>query len=375
MSRISKLIQTLALDASEISSRSGIPMNRVQAIAQGDAATLEELRALARGLRLPIRAFMGEVTETDNLSVLFRQKAGSRPDLGVEAVFDFVSAALSILPPRKTLADWIRACQGPADTYLDAVALAERFRQDHFDGAPDPITSLPKLLDDLGGVILGRLDTSRFEGASLVVDGYAFLFISPRFSGRMLFTLAHELGHLFAHHRDSRSAVFDLASQIGNVRHASKNEAFADAFASNLLMPSDGVAIALREIRTSLDSKADAIGDIEILYLALFYGVSFEVAARRCEQLELLPPGGAYSLSDHLKKVHGSAEKLAQKLALPARAPIDIPRISSNLLRATINKIERGDVSIGWATDRFGCSASDIYAAKSVRERTYGNRH
>jgi Zn-dependent peptidase ImmA (M78 family)/transcriptional regulator with XRE-family HTH domain len=375
MSKVAKFIQTLSLTPDQIASRSGLDAARVQAIRNGSAATLEELRALARGLRLPIRAFAGELREAPEVSVLFRQEAGARTDLGLEAMSEYVAAALTVLPKRNILAEWIRDLQGQSQTYADAENLALRFRNEFVGGSPDPLFELPMILEQAGGVVQGRLETSRFEGASLVVNGYAFVFVSPRFSGRMLFTLAHELGHLLAHHREDRSVVFDLASQIGNVRHGSKKELFVDAFASNLLMPADGVALALEEIRQNLKVKADAIGDIEILYLALFYGVSFEVAARRCEQLELLPDGGAYSLSDHVKKTYGNAEKLAKRLSLPSRQPIYFPQISKNLMQAAIDKIESGDVSLGWVTDKFGCSAAEIYSAKSLREQVRGNIH
>jgi len=281
---------------------------------------------------------------------------------------------LSLLPVRAALANWMRNSL-PTDSYADAVNLADHFRYTNFKSLTDPLTSLPEILVGLGGLILGRMSTSRFEGASIVADGYAFIFVSPRFSGRMLFTLAHELGHLLAHHSDNRSSIFDLSSQIGSFKRTSNVESFADAFASALLMPRNGVGIALNAIRSTLDVREDALGDIEVLYLAIFYGVSFEVAARRCEQLELLPSGGAYSLSQHVKAAYGSAEKLARKLSLPPRAPIRIPQVSENVLDAAIAKIDEGEVSIGWVTDRFGCSVSEIYATRERIEKNRGNMH
>lgn len=375
MSKIAEFIQAFPLDADQIASRSGLSQERVRALRDGSAASLEELRALARGLRVPLKSFAGARNSRADLSALFRQDKEDRVDLGLESMANYVAAALAVLPRRHALAEWIATLQGPAENYADAVALADGFRNRFVGANPDPLFGLPEILEKAGGVIQGRLDTSRFEGASLVVDGYAFIFVSPRFSGRMLFTLAHELGHLLAHHRENRCAIFDLASQIGNVRHAQKRESFADAFASNLLMPADGVAMALSGIRESLKITVDEIGDIEILYLALFYGVSFEVAARRCEQLELIPEGGAYSLADHVKKEYGNAEKLALRIGAPSRPHIEFPRISRNLLYAAIEKIESGDVSLGWVTDKFGCSAAEVYSAKSLREHVRGNIH
>jgi Zn-dependent peptidase ImmA (M78 family) len=376
MTKVAALMRNLSLTVDDIASRSRLPRERVDAITNGAEATLTELRALARGLRIPLRAFAPTTKSDADLAMLFRSTTANRPDLGVESAAAFVEAALAVLPARSALPDWILAFSTTGDSYEDAERLAEQFRTRYLSDRPqDPLFDLPDLMIRLGGTVLGRLETSRFEGASVISDGYAFIFVSPRFSGRMLFTLAHELGHVLAHHEARRSVVFDLASQIGGSRHRTKSEAFVDAFASVLLMPEQGVAIALREIRSNLRITNAAIGDVEILYLARFYGVSFEVAARRCENLELLPAGGAYALADHLKKTHGSAEKLAVALGLPSRAEIVFPRVSQNLLSAAAAKIEHGEVSLGWVTDHLGCSAGEIYAIRATLGGQRGNRY
>jgi Zn-dependent peptidase ImmA (M78 family) len=89
--------------------------------------------------------------------------------------------------------------------------LADEFRLKFLSNRlNDPLVNLPEILDS-AGVILGRLETSKFEGASVVAQGHPFIFVSARFSGRMLFTLAHELGHLITHHNDASYAIFDRA--------------------------------------------------------------------------------------------------------------------------------------------------------------------
>jgi Zn-dependent peptidase ImmA (M78 family) len=192
----------------------------------------------------------------------------------------------------------------------------------------------------------------------------------------MLFTLAHELGHVIAHHNERRAIVFDLSSQIGGTkRHRSKAEAFVNAFASALLMPARGVGRALKQIRQSIRAQSDAVGDIELLYLARFYGVGFETAALRCEKLGLLPSGSAWALSDHLKKNHRGAERRADALGLPRREPIAFPRVSRNLLRVAAKKIELGQLSLGWVTDKLSCSVNEVYAARAPREVHDGPYH
>lgn len=377
MSRVATFLKQLPLSPEEIASKSHLSSERIQAFLNGEDPTLADLRALSRGLKVPIRSFASESASKSELGLLFRQTASQRPDRGVEMAASFVEAALRLLPPRQSPPDWISRFRFAEETYAEAARIADEFRlllmPNRID---DPLTDLPRLLVELG-VILGRLETSRFEGASVIADGYPFVFVSPRFSGRMLFTLAHEVGHLITHHHKSNRAVtFDLAGQIGGLgRHSSQAEYFVNAFASVLLLPASGVGKFLQQVRKSLRITNPAIGDIEILYLSRFYGVSFEVAARRCEDLQLLPSGGAKSLADHLRDQFGGPEKRAESLGLPQRASVHIPRVSENLLRVAAKKVEQGEVSVGWVTDRLNCSINDVYESRLSGEGRHGRHH
>jgi Zn-dependent peptidase ImmA (M78 family) len=377
MSRVATFLKQLPLSPDEIAMKSRLSSERIRAFLEGEDPTLADLRALSRGLKVPLRAFASASASTSELGMLFRQTTSSRPDRGVEAAAAFVEAALKLLPPREAPPEWLSRFRFEQETYEEAARLADEFRQMLLpDRIDDPLTDLPRLVVDLG-VVLGRLETSRFEGASVVADGYPFVFVSPRFSGRMLFTLAHEIGHLIAHHRNAnRWVTFDLAGQIGNLhRYRSQAEYFVNAFASVLLLPARGVGKFLQQVRKTLGITNPAIGDVEILYLSRFYGVSFEVAARRCEDLQLLPAGGAKSLADHLRDHFGGPEKRAEALRLPKRALVRIPRVSENLLKIAAKKIERGDVSIGWVTDRLNCSINDVYGSRISDEGRRGPNH
>lgn len=371
MSRLSETLRGLGLGADQIASKSRLPIERVRAILRGEDAPLAELRAISTGLRVPLKILAtGKRSGEDGgeLGLLFRGARQERPgfDVTVERVATFVEAALKVLPKRQNIPDWLNAFDFKEENYEQAERLALRFRSLFYsDRMDDPIDNLPAVLDQKAGIILGRLRFSQYEGVSLIAENYCFIFISPRFVGRMLFTLAHELGHLIAHHREGHAPVFERASSIGNFRHRSRSEGFVDAFASNLLLPDRGVARALQSIRDHYQIKSPVVGDIEILLVARYFGVSFDVAARRCEELELLPVGGAYSLAEKLKKEYGSAEKRADALALPARPPVQFPAISSSLAIAVTTAINAGDVSIGWAADRLGLSLGEILAANT----------
>jgi Zn-dependent peptidase ImmA (M78 family) len=377
MSKVAGFLKNLPLSVDEIALKSRLPADRVRAFLNGEDPSLADLRALARGLKVPLRSFASDASHTSEISLLFRQTVASRPDRGVESACSFVEAAIELLPPRQCPPDWLSSFRFENETYEEAARLADEFRERFTPDRPDdPLTDLPRVITELG-VILGRLETSRFEGASVIVDGYPFIFVSPRFSGRMLFTLAHEIGHLITHHSSSRRSVhFDLAGQIGRVtRYKSQAESFVNAFASVLLMPARGIGIALQQIRKYLQVEAAAVGDVEILYISRIYGVSFEVAARRCEDLELLPHGGAKSLADYLKDNFGGPEKRASALKLPPRPHIEIPRVSGNLLGLAAEKVKQGNVSIGWVTDRLNCTINDVYGSRVSAEGPRGPHH
>ncbi|MEJ0022788.1 MAG: ImmA/IrrE family metallo-endopeptidase [Alphaproteobacteria bacterium] len=177
------------------------------------------------------------------------------------------------------------------------------------------------------------------------------------------------MGHLIAHHSADTAPIFETSSTIAYGKRRSLKEHFVDAFASVLLLPKVGVATALGKIRQLLNVGGDKIGDIELLLLARIFGVSFEVAARRCEDLELLPTGAARSFLEQIKQDYGNPEKRADAVGLPARPPISLPPLSSNLLEAIVRKVRSGEQSIGWGRRSFAVSIDTINAANAEMRR------
>jgi Zn-dependent peptidase ImmA (M78 family) len=369
MGKVADFLQSMALPAEDIAARSRLPVERVHDLLAGAPPNLSELRALSGGLGVPMRALaLGRRASDrdDELGVLFRTAVRDTDQFErtVEDVASFVDAALEIMPPRARMPDWLEDFATREETYQEAHRLASLFRETFLlERGDEPLTDLADILVNQLSCIVSQLRFSRYEGASLLTSGYAFIFVSPRFAGRMLFTLAHELGHLVAHREPEPAAVFERVSQIIQANRASRRERFVDAFASILLLPDRGVGMGLRKIRELFHVTSPSIGDVEILWLSRFFGVSFAVAARRCEDLELLPPGGAVALTSRLKKDFGSPERRAEELGLPPRAEVRIPRISSNLMSAIVRKIDSGEISIGWAAERFGLSIDELYKA------------
>ncbi len=370
MADLSNALLSLGLPAEQIASRSGLPLERVQAILQGESPKVSELRALGTSLRLPAR-FFGRKSEqalNGELQLQFRSTGKSAATFNptVERVAAFIDAALTLLPPRHHFPEVLRNGEAPQPD--QASAWAEQCRAFLEFDASEPLYSLPSRVGSTDGVVVSIISDSRFEGVSVAQSNYLFIFVSPRFQGRMLFTLAHEIGHALAGHLAPGRALFEGASSIGNYRKSQKNERFADAFAGHFLLPDDALMKFVSFTRAQLGiAPSAALGDIEILLLARFFGVSFEVAANRCEGVGILPKGGGFSIAEHLRKHHKSPERRADELGLPPRQELHFPTLNAALADAINTAIEEGSISIGWASDRFGLSLSEIVGNRAKR--------
>jgi Zn-dependent peptidase ImmA (M78 family) len=369
--RIAEALSGLRLQPKQIADKSNLPLTRVEEILGGAPVALNELRAISTGLRLPLHLLARgpEAAEfPSTLRPLFRDtiRDGAGYDITVAKIATFVEAALEILPQRSSPPPLARDVAVGPPSYVEADRAAKFCRELLYPTRVDePATDLPHIIGNLEGVVLSRLLFSRYEGVSIAHGNYVFIFVSPRFLGRMLFTVGHEWGHVIANHLREKGAMFERPSAIGSFGHGSKQEAFVDAFASCFLLPDVGVAKALRAFKEYYELPADGLSDFEILLLARFFGVSFDVAARRLEDLEIMPRGAGYSLSQRLKKEFGSPEKRADELGVPPRRKIEIPALSGELAEAVSRKINIGEVSLGWAADRLGLSIGEIMAANT----------
>jgi hypothetical protein len=83
--------------------------------------------------------------------------------------------------------------------------------------------------------------------------------------------------------------------------------------------------------------------------------------------LGLLPKGGAISLNEALKKKYGSPEKRAEAAGLPPRPEVRFPRLPPRLLRAAVEKVRSGEISVGKASSILGLSIADVLAVNAPR--------
>lgn len=349
----------------ELCKLAGIDRHRMDELLAGAEPTLADLRKITTALNVPLSTLVGASKIGVSAAMMFRRSAPRKMKVdqaSVEKMSHTIGSSFDLL----------RSDEGPSwaghfaiseESYETAEQCADQFRQIFCGGDyVSPIHRLPSIVVKDMEILLFLVDERHIEGASAVIDGQHFIFVSRRFPPRMLFTLGHELGHLIAHKTDEGGfAMLDLESEdMGFVRQRAHAEQFADAFASVLLLPSVGVGIALKKIREIARVRSDQVSDVEILYLSRIFGTSFQAAARRCEDLALLPHGGAASLYETLKRKHSSPEKRAEELGLPPRLEISFPLIPPKLLASAIEKIKAGDVSIGRAAAVLGISISDL---------------
>ena len=367
MPSLADRMREAGMPAEELSQRTGLSPQRVADLLHDAEPSLRELRLVASALQLSLSDFLPPTSAEKHAEVLFRKRASEkrRPAAPVDHFTRRVGGALELLVDGpKSTPHWLSDFKMPSASYIDAENAASLFRAHFFRGDNlSPLLLLPSILVHELGALVYVGSRQSFDGASVILNGQVFIFVAAQFRPRMLFTLAHELGHILTHHNDHEVVVLDLPEDIGELprRSARQEEAFANAFASCLLLPREGVAVALRKIREMIGVHGDAVGDVELLYLAGIFGVSFQVAARRCEDLALLPTGGAKSLYDHLVKEHESPEKRAKSLGLPERPEIEFPPLPPRLLDTAMKKVRSGEISVGRASQILNLSIPDIF--------------
>lgn len=357
-------IHNSELSLGQLSEKSGITPDRIKAISEKSVEpTMSDVRKLSKALKFSIDFLLADNDKFEELNVLFRKASlDIRDTKNADMVSYIVGNSFSLLKDYETNPLIFDGFPAVNNTYIEAGLLASKFRNLFFKSDfVSPLIELPKLVSDELNCLLYVIDLGKgCDGASAVINKIPFIFISPRFAPRMLFTLAHELGHILAHHnKEVNFAKFDkiVSTYIRNDK--SKDEGFANAFASQLLLPESGVGITLKKIRSLMKITGD-LGDVEIILLSRIYGVSFEVAAKRCEDLGLLPSGGAISLYEHIKENYESPEKRAVELQLPERPEIVFPKVSPSLIKAAIRKINTGELSLGKASEILSVSINEI---------------
>lgn len=176
-------------------------------------------------------------------------------------------------------------------------------------GEREPIANLRKTLDEVGVQVFADALNSKLAGLYTFVPGFGYCILVNRLHplARMRWTVAHEYGH-FLFDRDKPGVDY-----VSSPQRRPEGERFADAFASNFLMPAGGVQ------RHFDDAKART-GDVnvgDVIRIADVYGVSLMAMTLRMEDMRLIQKG----TWDLIKASGAKVGDLKRELGLESVAP------------------------------------------------------
>ena len=371
MTNIAAHMASKNLTVEKAAKKAGMTPERFEQVVGGAKATLGEMRGIAKALQVPVSSLMEREREAaEPIKMLFRQTLEQREAVEVASHVDMLSAqvrdALSIARGLPSNLAWLDLFNGMEPTPVNAPAFANLFRQ-KFGGIDDldPFPNLVRVLASMGVLLLFARDPS-VEGVSAIVEGHAIVIIGPRtFKPRMLFTVAHELGHLVAHHDQRHQGYAHLDKEADWSRTPRRaEEKFADSFASALLLPEHGVLRALKVVRENLGISQQPLGAVEIAWIAHLFHVSFEVAARRFETFGLLPASGARAFYQRLQDDFKNPEKFAADIGVPSRQELLI-ETTPTLMKSAAAKVRAGQISLGRAAELLNVPVSAIVVANS----------
>jgi Zn-dependent peptidase ImmA (M78 family)/predicted HTH domain antitoxin len=369
VSNIAAHLASKNLSLEKAAKKAGLTPERFQQVVGGAKASLGEMRSIAKALQVPVSSLM-EREQAEPIRMLFRQTLEQREAVEVASHVDVVSSqvrdALSLARGLPSNLEWLDMFRGMEPIQDTAPAFAELIRK-RFGEIDDlePFPHLPQVVGEMGVLVLFSRDPS-IEGVSAIVEGYALMVIGGRtFKPRMLFTIAHELGHLVAHHDMRSQGYAHLDREIDWSRAPRRvEEKFADAFASALLLPKHGVLSALRAVRDQLGISQKPLGAIEIAWIAHLFHVSFEVAARRFETLGLLQQSGARAFYQRIEDDFKNPEKFAASIDIPPRPDLVI-ETSPALVQSAAAKVRAGELSLGKAAELLNVPVSTLVVANA----------
>ncbi len=251
-----------------------------------------------------------------------------------------------------------------------ATELAVNVRQQLGVDEIGPLFELAFLLPQRLNTLVFPIRHPTVASACALFDQQSLIFVSTKLGYEQLPACAHELANLATLSSRAPESNFASFTLHADSPRRGPREYFGANFAIELLVPTRGLSIALRKVRELLKVKNRAIGDIEMLYMARIFGVSFSAIARKCERAQLLPLGGAATLEKFLTDKFAGAEQRANDLGLPDRPAVHIPIIPLTLLPAIEHRIRTGGLSHAQAAEALSTSENMLTLVLARSERT-----
>ncbi|WAJ30096.1 ImmA/IrrE family metallo-endopeptidase [Antarcticirhabdus aurantiaca] len=331
------------ISVDKLAEKSGLSMQRCAELEGGGDPTITEVVAIARGLQIAPRDLIVAPDAAASDQTRLRCNFNYSNELLAVSEYGYIFERMRILAQHSILISGAPKFSNLPKRRDAAEALATIVRR-QFLAVEDaqPLLNLDCILyDTLGvGLIVGSFRS--IDGLSFRNEGKALVFLSLRNNMRMLFTLAHELAHLLSDLTGEVSEVWLDQDVLRATRSNTKEERFANEFAAALLIPRIGVVHEIRDYRTENPGAPESLTAPEILRIARKFGVSFYVAGRRLESLELLPKGGAAKLNEYIKQKFGSPEKYATHLGLGSRPDKSWLLVPNKMINDMKPYIERG---------------------------------
>lgn len=241
-----------------------------------------------------------------------------------------------------------------------AESVAEYCRLEVFDADDrSPLIDLEARIVESTSARVLFAPTRELEGGAVRINSSKFIFLAERPDPRLRFTLAHEFCHYLVDMSDQGGWFDEDVLSIRRAEHK-VDEEFANAFASALLLPISGVGATLNDFRRTWSLTGSEISDIEVMFLARFFGASFQVAVRRLENLKILPVGAGQSLYEQINSKFSSPEKFADQVGLPPREKYAWGYGITSVLREMYAPISEGAISIGRTAEILDVGIKDI---------------
>lgn len=335
------------------------------------------LERLARLYRRDLLHFFGQAKPVEEIEPALWGRLGELSPRDCEAVAAFLSfcdnlARLRELlsrrrvepPPSKPLASGVRKYAAEVE------AREERARL----GIGDALVGerLFELLDLLG------LPTYRAPLGSTRVSGFlihhpkagpAIFVNAAQYRWRQVFTAAHEYGHyLFSRGEQPVACRIFAADEAGSEVSA---EEFMNAFASEFLMPEDGV----KRLLVATGAASARLGPAEVVRLQRHFGVSFQAMLYRLLRLRLI---GEEDLRQMQAEVQPVA--LAWRMGYPVESEalgetgedeLDLARkFPASYVEMTLEAFERGLITNGKAAELLELNRGAFDRFYRVRRRT-----
>lgn len=219
-----------------------------------------------------------------------------------------------------------------------------------------PVGDLPTVLDEAGVTLyrapLGADLRRSVSGAFLnhARMGFSILVNAETTPGRQLFTIAHELAHAYYHSSDATHVISAWARR-------DDRERFADQWASEFLMPSEGIRRTIESLGVKSVTEPE-----QAVQLQRSYGVSYSMVLVRLQQARLASPEAISRLESAQPLV--VASRLGYRVSAEEwqQRPTSwsVARFPRRYIRLLIQAIQRERMSIPTAAGITDLTIDDI---------------